>query len=314
MAPRARAGARVRGAGRRRLREVDHPAGADAVDGDTCATAVRRLRAEHDDARGGFGPAPKFPPSMVLEFLLRHHARTGVGRCPRDGDPHVRRDGTRRDVRPARRWVRAVCRRRRLGRPPLREDALRQRPAAAGVHPRVAHHRRRPRPTGRRRDGRLPPARPPHGRGRVRVRARRRHGRRRSLPRGAHLRLVPRAARGGPRDPRTAAAPPRCSRSPRRGRSSTACPPSSCETTRTTPTGGRGPGPACWRPATGGHSRAGTTRSSPPGTGWRSPRSPRQGPCSSGPTSSRPPPPPRTSSSRPTSSTGRSGGRRVAAS
>ena len=28
-------------------------------------------------ARGGFGGAPKFPPSMVLEFLLRHHARTG---------------------------------------------------------------------------------------------------------------------------------------------------------------------------------------------------------------------------------------------
>ncbi|MEO7448885.1 MAG: hypothetical protein ABI336_11490, partial [Humibacillus sp.] len=26
---------------------------------------------------GGFGGAPKFPPSMVLEFLLRHHARTG---------------------------------------------------------------------------------------------------------------------------------------------------------------------------------------------------------------------------------------------
>ncbi|MFI9270603.1 thioredoxin domain-containing protein [Kitasatospora sp. NPDC052896] len=28
---------------------------------------------------GGFGGAPKFPPSMVLEFLLRHHARTGSG-------------------------------------------------------------------------------------------------------------------------------------------------------------------------------------------------------------------------------------------
>ena len=26
---------------------------------------------------GGFGGAPKFPPSMVLEFLLRHHERTG---------------------------------------------------------------------------------------------------------------------------------------------------------------------------------------------------------------------------------------------
>ena len=28
-------------------------------------------------ARGGFGRAPKFPPSLLLEFLLRHHARTG---------------------------------------------------------------------------------------------------------------------------------------------------------------------------------------------------------------------------------------------
>ena len=28
-------------------------------------------------ARGGFGGAPKFPPSMVLEWLLAHHGRTG---------------------------------------------------------------------------------------------------------------------------------------------------------------------------------------------------------------------------------------------
>ena len=39
--------------------------------------AVRTLRREFDDARGGFGGAPKFPPSMTLEHLLRHHARTG---------------------------------------------------------------------------------------------------------------------------------------------------------------------------------------------------------------------------------------------
>ncbi|MEV6211096.1 thioredoxin domain-containing protein [Kitasatospora sp. NPDC051914] len=30
-----------------------------------------------DERRGGFGGAPKFPPSMVVEWLLRHHARTG---------------------------------------------------------------------------------------------------------------------------------------------------------------------------------------------------------------------------------------------
>ncbi|WP_225447717.1 thioredoxin domain-containing protein [Streptacidiphilus sp. P02-A3a] len=39
--------------------------------------AVRVLGREFDDERGGFGGAPKFPPSMVLEFLLRHHAATG---------------------------------------------------------------------------------------------------------------------------------------------------------------------------------------------------------------------------------------------
>ena len=35
------------------------------------------LGASFDERDGGFGGAPKFPPSMVLEWLLRHHARTG---------------------------------------------------------------------------------------------------------------------------------------------------------------------------------------------------------------------------------------------
>ena len=39
--------------------------------------AVVVLAREYDAERGGFGGAPKFPPSMVLEFLLRHHAATG---------------------------------------------------------------------------------------------------------------------------------------------------------------------------------------------------------------------------------------------
>jgi uncharacterized protein YyaL (SSP411 family) len=37
--------------------------------------AVATLDREYDPARGGFGGAPKFPPSMVLEFLLRHAER-----------------------------------------------------------------------------------------------------------------------------------------------------------------------------------------------------------------------------------------------
>jgi len=39
--------------------------------------AVRSLAEHYDRAAGGFGRAPKFPPSMVVEFLLRHHERTG---------------------------------------------------------------------------------------------------------------------------------------------------------------------------------------------------------------------------------------------
>ena len=41
--------------------------------------AVRTLARDYDAAQGGFGDAPKFPPSMVLEFLLRHYERGGPG-------------------------------------------------------------------------------------------------------------------------------------------------------------------------------------------------------------------------------------------
>ncbi|WP_375477034.1 thioredoxin domain-containing protein [uncultured Jatrophihabitans sp.] len=39
--------------------------------------AARGLAAVFDQRNAGFGRAPKFPPSMVLEFLLRQHERTG---------------------------------------------------------------------------------------------------------------------------------------------------------------------------------------------------------------------------------------------
>ena len=42
------------------------------------STAVAGLHMDYDRVDGGFGGAPKFPPSMVLEFLLRHYARTGA--------------------------------------------------------------------------------------------------------------------------------------------------------------------------------------------------------------------------------------------
>jgi uncharacterized protein len=50
-----------------------------------CDQAVAALAADYDGQRGGFGPAPKFPPSMVLEFLLRHSERPGGG--PAGGEP-----------------------------------------------------------------------------------------------------------------------------------------------------------------------------------------------------------------------------------
>ncbi|HEX6472470.1 MAG TPA: thioredoxin domain-containing protein, partial [Streptosporangiaceae bacterium] len=59
---------------RARPRAAGAPPGREQLD-----AAVSALRQSYDTVRGGFGGAPKFPPSMVLEFLLRHHARTGQG-------------------------------------------------------------------------------------------------------------------------------------------------------------------------------------------------------------------------------------------
>jgi uncharacterized protein len=44
---------------------------------DVTTTAVAGLESSFDRARAGFGRAPKFPPSMALEFLLRYDERTG---------------------------------------------------------------------------------------------------------------------------------------------------------------------------------------------------------------------------------------------
>ena len=49
----------------------EQPIGEDTLD----AAYVALIRA-YDSTNGGFGGAPKFPPSMALEFLLRTHART----------------------------------------------------------------------------------------------------------------------------------------------------------------------------------------------------------------------------------------------
>jgi uncharacterized protein len=54
--------------------------GGEGVPGEEeLAQALLGLTREYDERHGGFGGAPKFPPSMVVEFLLRHYARTGAG-------------------------------------------------------------------------------------------------------------------------------------------------------------------------------------------------------------------------------------------
>ncbi|MDX6284984.1 MAG: uncharacterized protein QOG53_469 [Frankiales bacterium] len=52
------------------------PAGGAVTEADL-VTALSGLVTSFDATNAGFGGAPKFPPSMALEFLLRHHARTG---------------------------------------------------------------------------------------------------------------------------------------------------------------------------------------------------------------------------------------------
>jgi uncharacterized protein len=53
------------------------PGGGPEVAPALCDHAVATVLDDQDTARGGFGPAPKFPPSALLEALLRNHERTG---------------------------------------------------------------------------------------------------------------------------------------------------------------------------------------------------------------------------------------------
>ncbi|MCX6013646.1 MAG: thioredoxin domain-containing protein, partial [Chloroflexi bacterium] len=49
----------------------------DVLNSDMIHEAYNNIRASFDTVNGGFGTAPKFPQSMILEFLLRFHYRTG---------------------------------------------------------------------------------------------------------------------------------------------------------------------------------------------------------------------------------------------
>ena len=68
---------RVAGDVSEHLRSAAMAVGEQPIEEDLLASAVRTLAGGYDARNGGFGGAPKFPPSMVLEALLRHAARTG---------------------------------------------------------------------------------------------------------------------------------------------------------------------------------------------------------------------------------------------
>jgi uncharacterized protein YyaL (SSP411 family) len=53
--------------------------GAESVGAEALDTAFRALVSQYDARHGGFGRAPKFPQPVALEFLLRHHLRSGAG-------------------------------------------------------------------------------------------------------------------------------------------------------------------------------------------------------------------------------------------
>jgi len=68
------------------VREIYQSAEAPARSGgpvtaDQLELAYHRLAQQYDTTYGGFGGAPKFPPTMALDFLLRHWARTGTTRA-----------------------------------------------------------------------------------------------------------------------------------------------------------------------------------------------------------------------------------------
>ncbi len=58
------------------MRVMAEPPGTQAIAATASAQAVAQLAREFDERHGGFGSAPKFPPTMSLDLLLRHFRRT----------------------------------------------------------------------------------------------------------------------------------------------------------------------------------------------------------------------------------------------
>jgi len=59
----------------RKTAETAEPA--ETIDASLLDMACRAIGSRFDPREGGFGGAPKFPPGMTVDFLLRYHHRTG---------------------------------------------------------------------------------------------------------------------------------------------------------------------------------------------------------------------------------------------
>lgn len=64
-------------AGELRAMAAGLPGGGPPVTAELCDDAVAAVMLDEDSVNGGFGAAPKFPPSALLEALLRNQERTG---------------------------------------------------------------------------------------------------------------------------------------------------------------------------------------------------------------------------------------------
>ncbi len=101
--------------------------------------AVTQLARHFDETHGGFGTAPKFPQSPLLQYLLTL-AAMGDDRARTMLTTTLAADGRRRNAR-SRRWrLCALFDRRALARASFREDAVRQRPARAHLRRCVPAH------------------------------------------------------------------------------------------------------------------------------------------------------------------------------
>ncbi len=152
--------------------------------------AVLALAKQYDAEAGGIRQPSEVPAVDGAGVPAPQRRSYGVAAGARPRRRYVRGNGARRDVRPAVRRLRALQRRPVLAGAALREDALRQRAAAAGLPALVAADEVAAGRADRPRDRPVHHRRARHAGGRLRVGARRRQRR----ARGHVLRVEPQPA------------------------------------------------------------------------------------------------------------------------